>query len=442
MVWFRRDARLEDNPAWAAGTQADEVCALFVIDPDLYDAVSNRRRSYLIAGLKSLDTRLSDQGGRLLVLRGDPTRVVPDVVARVGADIVHANRDVTPFGSSRDDRISRLVDLDLHDGNYIHPPGSILTGSGNTYRVFTPFFRSWSDRPVVPVGDPGKARVLADVGDGLPDVPEVEHAGEDGASTRFIDFLNKIDSYHKERDRPDLDSTSHMSIDLKYGWIGPRLVFDRTSGSTPGRIAFRRQLAWRDFYAHVLARWPHSVDKPMRFDYESMLWINDPDQIAAWQSGRTGYPIVDAGMRQLQGEGWIHNRIRMVVASFLVKDLLVDWRIGERFLRHHLLDGDTPQNVGNWQWVAGVGTDAAPYFRVFNPMTQSKKFDPDGAYIRRWVPELAGLPAPQIHSPAGWGSDELARYNFVLGKDYPEPMVDHAMARLRAIEAYEAARGE
>lgn len=439
VVWFRRDARLHDNPAWEAGSDSGRVCPVFVIDPRLSDSVSTRRRQLLLAGLAELDKSLQRHGGRLMVLNGDPIEVIPRLMERIGASSVHANADVTPFGVERDRLVSGKVDLQLWDGNYVHPPGSILTNDGDTYRVFTPFYRSWQERPIGVVGSIGSASVTDETGDGLESY-ELGNAGESAAMRRLEDFLQHADRYAEERDRPDLDHTSRLSIDLKYGWIGPRTVFDKVNGSSPGRLAFVRQLAWRDFYAHIMARWPESVDRPMRSEYESMAWRNDRSDIGAWKSGLTGFPIVDAGMRQLRSEGWIHNRVRMLVASFLVKDLLVDWRIGEVFLRRMLLDGDTPQNVGNWQWVAGVGTDAAPYFRVFNPVTQSKKFDPNGDYIRRWVPELQRLEDTQIHSPWTVGADELEQRGVILGNTYPEPIVDHAAARVRAIEAYEAAR--
>jgi deoxyribodipyrimidine photo-lyase len=264
--------------------------------------------------------------------------------------------------------------------------------------------------------------------------------GEAAANDRLESFLGRVDGYAEERDRPDLDTTSRLSVDLKYGTIGPHAVHRIVGLGTPGRRAYLRQLAWRDFYGHLMAARPDTVGAPMRPELAAMRWEDDRAALAAWKAGRTGYPLVDAGMRQLAAEGWIHNRVRMVVASFLVKDLLIDWRIGERFLRRHLLDGDVAQNVGNWQWVAGTGTDSAPYPRVFNPVTQARRFDPDGAYVRRWVPELSGLQPPAVHAPWEAGPLELAAAGVVLGETYPRPIVDHATARRRALQRYDEAR--
>jgi deoxyribodipyrimidine photo-lyase len=257
----------------------------------------------------------------------------------------------------------------------------------------------------------------------------------------LAEFLERVDAYDEERDRIDLDSTSHLSVDLKYGWVGARRLITEVGTSSPGRRAFVRQVAWRDFYGHLMAAKPDMATRVIDRRFETMAWRNDADEIEAWKTGQTGFPTVDAAMRRLVAEGQMHNRARLVAASFLVKDLLVDWRIGERFFRHHLIDGDIAQNAGTWQWVAGTGTDAAPYFRVFNPVTQSKRFDPEGRHLRRWIPELGGVPNDMVHSPWESGPLELIGHGVELGLDYPEPIVDHAMARQRAITAYETARG-
>lgn len=444
LVWFRADLRLGDNPAWDAATAAHEtVVALFVVDPGLWDRSGEHRRNQLAAHLGALDTSLRSRGGRLRVRRGDPARVVPAEAAASGAARVYWNGDVTPYAGRRDAAVRRSLGgaVEEHAGRYVHAPGTVLTGDGGPFKVFTPFHRAWQARPWDPWPEPGGAAVAADPGDGVPAAgPPLLPPGEEAAEGRLEAFLDRVDRYPEERDRPDLDTTSRLSADLKFGTIGPRTVVRRVEGPGPGRATFVRQLAWREFYAQLLAAFPLTRLRAMHQEYDGVAWRDDPAGFAAWAEGRTGYPIVDAAMRQLRAEGWVHNRTRMVAASFLVKDLLVDWRLGERHFLDWLVDGDVAQNAGNWQWVAGTGADAAPYFRVFNPVAQGIRFDPDGAYVRRWVPELAGLPAPAIHAPWEATPEALAAAGVTLGVDYPPPLVDHAEARAATLAAFEAAR--
>lgn len=445
LVWFRRDLRIHDNPAWSAATgQHDAVTALFVIDPALWPEVTARRRDLLTGHIRELDRRMRERKGRLRVERGDPVEVVAAVAAEIGADAVHLNRDVSPYGLRRDRGVAAAVGdlMSGHDGLYVVRPGTLLTGDGDPYRVFTPFYEKWLESLPDPVPDEGKATIASEPGSGIPQPDgELPHEpGELAALDRLDAFLDLVDDYADDRDRPDLDHTSHLSIDLKWGTLGPRAVLDAVGRHTEGRRAFVRQLAWRDFHAHVMAIAPDLHDAPFRPEYAAITWRDDPAGFEAWTSGHTGYPIIDAGMRQLRTEGWMHNRVRMLTASFLVKDLLIDWRKGERWFRRHLLDADVPQNAGNWQWVAGTGTDAAPYFRIFNPVTQSQRYDPEGAFIRRWVPELADLDGRSIHAP--WERPEaLTEADIVLGRDYPGPIVDHAEAREATLARYAAAKG-
>lgn len=376
--------------------------------------------------------------------RGDPAEVVPEEGARTGSERVYWNADVTPSAVARDARVEQALRIPVrrHYGGLVHPPGSILTKQGRLSRVFTPFHRVWRSTPWGAWPEPGDAIIADVVADALPapDGDPPRAPGEAGAEATLRGLLERVDTYDVERDRLGETRTSELSIALRFGTLSPRHVVEVVGESGPGREAFVRQLAWRDWYAHLLLEIPSLPERSMREEYDDIEWRDDAAGFAAWKEGRTGYPIVDAGMRQLARTGFMHNRARMITASFLVKDLLVDWRHGERYFRHVLADGDVAQNVGNWQWVAGTGPDAAPYFRVMSPVTQSRRHDPSGEYLRRWVPELAALDDDSIHAPWELGPLELAAHGVTLGVDYPAPIVDHAEARGRTLAAYQAAR--
>ena len=334
----------------------------------------------------------------------------------------------------------------------VHAPGRVLTKAGTLSQVFTPFFRAWDRTEWEQWPAPGDALIADESGDGLPSasvpypllddtVGECSRAGEVGALARLEAAAARADSYEDDRNTPSIIGTSELSIDLRFGTVSPRVAAQVIGQSTPGRAALVRQFAWRDWYAHLLLSTPSLVDQPMKPQYAAIEWLDDDEGFEAWVNGRTGYPFVDAGMRQLRATGWMHNRVRMVAASFLVKNLLIDWRRGERHFRHVLIDADVSQNVGNWQWVAGTGPDASPYNRVFNPVLQGQRFDADGEYIRRWVPELANLDATSIHEPWNAGPLELAAAGVIIGEDYPGPIVDLAASRARVLDAYGRVRG-
>jgi deoxyribodipyrimidine photo-lyase len=365
---------------------------------------------------------------------------VPALKVRSKATSIFVNADVTPYSRRRDERIDdQLVNpMKRSWGSLVHPPGSVVSSHNRTSRIFTPFFKRWIALPPQPTVGPTFVHVLDDVGDGLPRLSATpfQSGGEDAAMERLADFSARVDEYNETRDLPAIAGTSMLSVDLRFGTLSPRAVAASIGTATTGRTAFVRQLAWRDWYAHLLYEDPAMATHNVRSNLDHLSWNNDPSDIKAWQHGLTGFPLVDAGMRELAATGWMHNRVRMVVASFLVKDLLVDWRIGERWFRHLLVDADVAQNVGNWQWSAGTGFDAAPYFRVFNPVTQSRRFDPRGAYIKSWLPELAGMPPNSVHAPWTASPEVLSAAGVTLGVDFPFPIIDHAFARQRALSAY------
>ncbi len=447
-MWFRRDLTLDDNVAWCdATTGCQEVIALFVLDARVLARAGPPRRRQFVDALAGLDDELRSCGGSLSIIAGDARAVVARVAREHDVDVVHWNDDVTRFARARDDAVAAElarsgIALRRHWSTFVHPPTSILTAAGTVPRVFARFHDRWSGLAVADPVESGPARLVSIPGE---PVPRVEGAptfpgGPCGADDRLHALLERVDRYDDSRDLVAEDATSHLSADLHFGSISPRAALRAVGFTSAGRRAFVRQLAWRDWFGHLFAERPDLVDHAQAEMFDHIAWRDDPAAVEAWMRGRTGYPIVDAAMRELAASGWIPNRLRMVAASFLVKDLLVDWRVGERHFRRLLVDGDVSQNAGNWQWVAGTGPDAAPYFRVFNPVTQARRFDPVGEYTRARVPELAGLPGASIHAPWELGPLELAAAGVFLGDTYPSPIVEHATARLRAIAAYVDAR--
>lgn len=432
VMWFRRDLRLGDNPALLDAVAAGDgrVLGVFVLDPLVWDRSGDPRRDHLAASLQRLSESM---GGRLVARRGDPADVIPAVAAEAGAVSVHVSGDHGPYGRKRDGEVEASLKCPLvaTGSPYAIAPGRILNQQGRPYQVFTPYFRAWLEHGWrKPVDAPAEVDWVKADSEDLPE-GSADGAGEQAALERWRAYLDDVAGYDDERDRPDLDSTSRMSIPLKYGEIHPRtMLADLARKRSAGAEAYRRELAWREFCADLLARNPDAAWKPLRPEFERMQYDEPGALFDAWREGRTGYPLVDAGMRQLAESGFMHNRVRMVVASFLVKDLHVHWRFGARWFMRSLRDGDLASNSLNWQWVAGCGADASPYFRIFNPVGQGVKFDPDGEYVRRWVPELRHLEGKAAHEPWKHGGAE----------GYPEPVVDHAEARREALRRYDAIR--
>lgn len=444
LLWFRRDLRLSDNPALVEAVRsADDVVGVFCLDPALLGPAGDVRRHHLFRTLAALDESMD---GNLVVRTGGPAVVIPELAVEVEAASVHLAEDFGPYGRTRDDAVADLVtgtgtELVRTGSAYAVPPGSIENKSGAPYKVFTPFSRAWRAH-----GWPDPVRRPATIpwrpvrSDGIPDLPDVgdvdlPRVGEVAAGNRVDHFLRaKVDDYDDARDRPGADATSRLSPDLKWGTLHPRQILARL-GPSKGAQTFATELCWREFYADVLHHRPESARESMDERVGAMPWdrgAGADELFEAWTRGGTGFPIVDAGMRQLLAEGWMHNRVRMITASFLVKDLHLDWQRGARWFMQHLVDGDLASNQHGWQWTAGTGTDAAPFFRIFNPTTQGQRFDPDGTYVRRWIPELSGVPTKWVHSPSDAPDG--------LPAGYPEPVVDHREEREESLRRYGATR--
>ena len=449
LLWLRRDLRRADHPALRAAVEAGDgrVVVAFVVDPGLWSGAGDARRSWLAATLVATDAAYD---GRLVLRHGDPVDVIPALAEEIGAETVHVTRETTPAGRRRDERVAAA----LHSAGvewvetgtpYAVGPGLVLNQQGAPYSVFTPFSRAWRDHgwPAPAAAPDGLVLVDAEsdeeavaTRDGAMDADRgLPEAGEAAALERWRAFLDDdLTDYADHRDRPDLDATTRLSPYLKLGVVHPRTLLEDLEGRRGrGAETLRTELAWREFYADVLWHAPASSWHDLKPGLRAMAYDDaDSSDVTAWKQGRTGFPVVDAGMRQLLAEGWMHNRLRMVTASFLVKDLHVWWPVGARHFLDHLIDGDIASNNHGWQWVAGTGTDASPYFRVFNPVTQGRKFDPRGDYVRRWVPELRHLDGAAVHEP--WKHDQ----GYADG--YPEPVVDHADERVEALRRYEAVR--
>ncbi len=461
--WHRRDLRASDNRGLSAATDRGPVVPVFVFDPVVLEHASPPRVASMLEALSALRAWFRERDSDLVVACGEPSAVLPELADEYGVDGVTWNADYSGLARDRDRAVTAALEDEGVDATPVqdalhHEPGSITPTQGDHYSVFSYFWKKWRDREKADPLESPAAADLADVGGA--DLPSLADLGFDepvaslptvtpeAARARLEAFCDEdVYRYAEERDYPAADATSRLSVHLKWGTIGVREVYAATEAARAAAateadrdsvVAFQRQLAWREFYAHVLAFNPETVTENFSGYQRAIEWRDAPDELAAWKRGETGYPIVDAGMRQLLAEGYVHNRVRMIVASFLTKDLLIDWREGYDWYRRKLVDHDTANDVGGWQWAASTGTDAQPYFRVFNPMTQGERYDPDGEYVRTYVPELEGVPAETIHSWHDLDDDRRT----AVAPDYPAPIVDHAERRERAIETFERARGE
>jgi len=470
-VWFGRDLRLADNPALSAAiARGKPIVPLFILDDaDAGEwAPGGASRWWLHGSLEALDRSLRQRGNALVLRHGPAERVITQLLGQTRCDAVYWNRRYEPWAIARAERLksmlrSRGVEAHSFNAGLIREPWTILTQKGEPYRVFTPFWKALRAKGVPDAAAPVAARIpaLAPTPDSEPlsswslrpatpdwagGMRSTWTPGESGAQARLDEFAaGAVADYRDQRNLPGVRGTSRLSPHLHFGEISPgqawRTVTNHAVATTgnampAGVETYLSEIAWREFSYHLLFHFPSLPTEPLRPEFARFPWLHDDQGLSCWQRGQTGYPIVDAGMRELWSTGWMHNRVRMIVASFLVKDLLLHWQAGAKWFWDTLVDADLASNSASWQWVAGCGADAAPYFRVFNPSLQGAKFDATGDYVRRWVPEISKLPDTLLHSPWEASAAELAGAGIRLGKTYPAPIVHHDVARQRALEAY------
>ncbi len=454
ILWYRNDLRVHDLPALAYAANADAIVPVFIFDPTILKgkhASANRNR-FLHESLQDLKASLISLGADLVIRSGNPSEVLTEMIAQLRASEVVCTEDFTPYAVRRDHNVADTITIPL-----IKLPGrlaitainDIVTGSGEPYKVFTPFWRKWESEPRRELASIPEALTLpSNIAAGsIPTLESIAKSselsgnpligGESEGRERMHEYLQSgIHQYDVSHDLVGKDTTSRLSSYIHFGCISIREL-ETILPDSDGAAAWHRQLCWRDFYHHILKHFPANATLEYQARYQEMNWNDNPIALQAWKDGLTGYPIVDAGMRQLKVEGWMHNRARLIVGSFLIKDLGIDWREGEKHFMKYLIDGDEANNNGNWQWIASVGVDPAPVFRrLYNPTKQQERFDPDGVYVRTYVPELSNVPDQYLSQPTKMDSAAQTKAGCIIGKDYPEPIVDHAVARLEALDRY------
>lgn len=472
LMWFRRDLRSEDNAAlFAALKDSRRVFCVFVYDTEILDALptrTDRRVEFICQSVTELGQALEKTGGQLITLHGAARTEIPRLAAALGVQAVYANHDYEPAALERDQAVARVLEdsgiafLTRKD-QVIFEKDEVLTLGGTPFSVFTPYKNAWLKKlepffvrayPVELYAShlakaPAQQRMLglADIGFEPTNLQALGIRGGAAAGKKLLDdFLPRMARYRDSRDFPAKKGPSYLSVHLRFGTVSirelARAAWPGVGGqSGEGPATWLSELVWRDFYFMILHHHPHVVSRAFKPAYDAIRWPNNKALFAAWREGRTGYPVVDAAMRQLNQTGYMHNRLRMIAASFLVKDLHVDWRWGEKYFADQLIDFDLSANNGGWQWAASTGCDAQPYFRIFNPVSQSERFDAEGAFIRRYVPELAGCDKRAIHAPWEMTLLEQQGAGVIIGKDYPAPVVEHAAARLQALEMFKAVKG-
>ena len=457
--WFRRDLRIADNRAlFSAASAAGTVVPAYILSDwsggHLW--TGSKRQAFLCGCLESLDRNLSTVGGRLILRTGDPVSELEKLILETKAEAIFYNRDPDPHGRAVEERLHAMTERlgvecqPFHDTT-MHGPDAVLTQNGEPYRVYTPYSRNWLNlEKEKPLPKPSNLKTPVTISSlDLPtnkqwQIPEPDAqiiaSGERAAHDRLREAVGqRLETYDENRDNPAVSGTSRISQDLRFGLLSPRTVFAaaskamaRTGGPTSGYEKFIKELAWREFYMAILWHYPNILNEEFNPDWRGLWWQEPNENFEAWKNGRTGFPIVDAGIRELLATGYMHNRVRMIVAMFLTKDLHIDWRLGEQFFMQHLIDGEIASNNGGWQWSAGTGADAAPYFRIQNPWTQAKRHDSEGIYTKRWVPELAEVPTRLLFEPPLDGKP--------IARNYPLPCVDHHTERNRTLEIFKKHR--